>query len=193
MPKPSVSPDLTLEPQKAIPFGGSTQAQTLAASRSIQLANQAAKNLELGVQPANARNLNVQSVMAESQSLDVEPKAMQVSLRKTFHMPNGGGHNSGANHYATLNGEQMGAGGKLNQSVIVASEKQKGKLHDSFLANSTKKEGPHHQRKSIQSIVNQTFDDNVVIANSESHFGANAMQHKLAGRTNYLKHTTKSP
>lgn len=83
---------------KVSPFGG-PQAQTL----------------ELGGAPANARNLNAQSVMAESQSMvDSESKPLQVNLRKTFNLPNGGGQNVQNNHFATINGDSVVTGGKLN-------------------------------------------------------------------------------
>lgn len=73
--------------------------------------------------------------MAES-SNQIEPGtigggAMQVNLRKTFNMPNNG-QNAQQSHYATINGETTS---KLNQSVIVSSDKQKGKvnLNDSIV------------------------------------------------------------
>ena len=114
------------------PFGGAN----LAASHSIQNTNHTiAKQLDLGNHPVNARNLNVQSVMAESNN-QIEPNsigggAMQVNLRKTFNMPNNG-QNAQQSHYATINGETTN---KLNQSVIVSSDKQKGKvnLNDSIV------------------------------------------------------------
>ena len=50
---------------------------------------------------------------------------MQVNLRKTLYAnANNGSVNERNNHYATINGEN-GNGGKLNNSVIVASDKQK--------------------------------------------------------------------
>ena len=88
IPKPSVSPDLLMANDigvgknavtgaKVSPFAGSGGPnQPLAASHSIQNASLLAgvaggnkapgKQLELGAPPVNARNLNVQSVMAES-------------------------------------------------------------------------------------------------------------------------------
>ncbi len=93
-PKPSASPDLiTIQGDaasqantKVSPFG----AASLAASHSIQNTNQViAKTIDLGVQqhPVNARNLNVQSVMAESSNqIEAGQPAMQVNLRKTFNM-----------------------------------------------------------------------------------------------------------
>ena len=100
VPKPSVSPDLSMtidvqNPQvlnnnvqgstKVSPFG-QNQAQTLAASHSIAMANQASKTLDLGNTPANARNINVQSVMAESSKMmDGGLQPLQVNLRKTLY------------------------------------------------------------------------------------------------------------
>ena len=53
---------------KVSPFGAANQA--LAASHSIAPTNQAVnRQLELGQPPVNARNLNVQSVMAESSNV----------------------------------------------------------------------------------------------------------------------------
>ena len=95
-------------------------------------------------------------------------------MRKTFNV----GHPGQKNHYATINGGETT--GNLNQSVIIASDKQnlvvgnnlKGKnpnLNDSVVimgpGNSNKKDQP---RKSIQSIVNQAFDTDVVIAQNDS-------------------------
>ena len=59
---------------KVSPFSGPGPNQPLAASHSIQNATIAAgskakQQLELGAPPINARNLNVQSVMAESSNV----------------------------------------------------------------------------------------------------------------------------
>jgi len=106
IPKPSISPEmLGAEGQsmlmmhqantKVNPFGGNG---ALVASHSIQNTNQAAnlKNqLDLGAPPVNARNINVQSVMAESSNItdmgrgSNHDKGEAVNLRKTFN--NGAG------------------------------------------------------------------------------------------------------
>ena len=151
---------------KVSPFG-QNQAQTLAASHSIQMANQASKTLDLGNTPANARNINVQSVMAESSKMmDGGLQPLQVNLRKTLYAQNNASMNDNKAHYATINGESgAAAAAKLNHSVIVASDKQKS---INVQAPSHKRENYHQHRKSIQAMVNQAFDDNVIIVNSES-------------------------
>lgn len=64
----------------------------------------------------------------------------------------------------------------MNQSVIVPNSK-KGSLNDSIVivgaTNGTNKKDISGQRKSIQSIVNQAFEDGVVIANNESQLSNN--------------------
>ena len=80
---------------KVSPFNGPGPNQPLAASHSIQNATIAAgskakQQLELGAPPINARNLNVQSVMAESSNViesgHPQNGPNQVNLRKTFNV-----------------------------------------------------------------------------------------------------------
>mmetsp|Transcript_47897 Transcript_47897/g.63363 ORF Transcript_47897/g.63363 Transcript_47897/m.63363 type:complete len:112 (+) Transcript_47897:1456-1791(+) len=111
------------------------------------MANQASKTLDLGNTPANARNVNVQSVMAESSKMiDGSLQPLQVNLRKTLYANQNNASNNDKNQqYATINGD----GSKLNHSVIVNSDKQK-----SINANSKQRENYHQHRKSIQAMVN---------------------------------------
>ena len=91
---------------------------------------------------------------------------LQVNLRKTLYAQNNASMNDKNAHYATINGDSgAAAAAKLNHSVIVASDKQKG---INVQQNSNKRENYHQHRKSIQAMVNQAFDDNVIIVNSES-------------------------
>ena len=109
----------------------------------------AGKQLDLNpIAPSgNPRNLNVQSVLAESSNVineDEEDRqesssAMKANLRKTMNVSGNQNQQAHRNQFATLNGEMSTTtGGKsktnnLNQSmIVVASDKQsigvKGKL-----------------------------------------------------------------
>ena len=79
-------------------------------------------------------------MVADSTKIGDSPslKPMQVNLRKTLHNLN---HEKNS-HYADANDNNLG---KLNNSVIVASDKQRGIP----AANTVKRDGLHQNRKSI--------------------------------------------